>query len=97
MLSIYELGALNRLTGERVVSAAREEVRNGTRYVNNLKFDFHCFEYWSVIRGVCVVLMNGMVDGSKVGRRQLGRYFIYLERRLLRVILPTHLLIFALP
>ena len=38
-----ELGALNRLTGERVVSAAREEVRNGTRYVNVLTFDFHCF------------------------------------------------------
>jgi hypothetical protein len=38
-----ELGTLNRLTGERVVSAARQEVRNGTRYVNNLKFDFIVF------------------------------------------------------
>ncbi len=26
-----EIGALNRLTGERVVAAARGEVRNGTR------------------------------------------------------------------
>lgn len=28
-----ELGALNRLTGERVVSAAREEIRRGMRWV----------------------------------------------------------------
>jgi hypothetical protein len=33
-----ELGTLNRLTGERVVSAAREEVRNGTRWVVVLHF-----------------------------------------------------------
>jgi hypothetical protein len=31
-----ELGTLNRLTGERVVSAARSEVRNGTRCVEGL-------------------------------------------------------------
>jgi hypothetical protein len=47
--------------------------------------------------------MNGMVDGSKVGRRQVGRYLVYIigigkeERGLLRVILPTHLLTFAFP
>jgi hypothetical protein len=31
-----ELGTLNRLTGDRVVNAAREEIRNGTRSVSVL-------------------------------------------------------------